>query len=264
MEGRTLRKSDLYINNEFHRGYITQVMHRVRCPVITAPPNLPLAWPRPQKSAEKREMMAGGRGDAFVLMLHGGWSPLRMVTELWQGLAQLPDRFRLVMTGGYVKGDESDVLLAQLGIADRVLRLPRLAFNDMLAYTVNADAGVLIYRNNDLGNFFTAPGRMTEYLTCGIPLLGSNHTGIENLILRHDLGETTDATNPYDIAKSIRKLAAAVDEGSYSSWRMRKVFEDHFAFDHWEPLVKKAMNDMLAGQSKTSNLPPPFPWIPRP
>jgi glycosyltransferase involved in cell wall biosynthesis len=264
MEGRTARKSDLYINNEFHRGYITQVMHHVQCPVIIAPPNLPLAWPRPKKSAETRNVMAGGRDDAFVLMLHGGWSPLRMVTQLWQGLAQLPDRFRLVMTGGHTKGEDSDRLLAELGISDRVLRLPKLPFNEMLGYTVNADAGVLIYSNNDLGNFFTAPGRMTEYLICGIPVLGSNHTGIENLVMRYDLGKTTDATNPAAIAKSIEKLAAAIDEGSYSSVRMQQAFEERFAFDHWEPLVVEAMNAVLSARSAKTIVPPTFPWMPRP
>ena len=265
LEGQLCRKADLYVNNEFHRGYITQALHRMRCPVITAPPNLPLSWPCLDPSpAKRREMAGGGEEAAFVLMLHGGYSELRMVPQLLKALALLPQRVRLVMTGSGKREPELDGMLYELGLARRVLRLPRLGFRDLLAYTVNADCGVLFYQNNDLGNFFTAPGRITEYLACGLPVLASNHTGLEDLVLKLELGETVLSTEPESIATGVMRLAAAVSHGRFQRQTMREKFLQWLAFDHWEPLIVEAFRQLMAGPKKSAPMRPPFPWLPKP
>jgi glycosyltransferase involved in cell wall biosynthesis len=264
MERRICRMSDLYINNEFHRGYITATLYRCTCPIITAPPNLPKNWPVPAPDPEKRAWMSGGDPNAFVLMLHGGYAQIRMTPQLVEALSLLPERFRLVLTGKGKAPDHVDERLAQLMLTNRVLRLPPVDFNDMLSYTVNADAGVLLYENNDLGNFFTAPGRMTEYLCCGLPLLGANRTGLENLILRYQLGITAEPSNPRLLADAILELDRRKTQGAYPAPRMRKLFEDHFAFDHWEPVVVDAFDKMLAGAPRRKKSSPPYPWMPSP
>ncbi len=265
LERRFCRKVDLYLNNEFHRGYITQALYGIACPVVTAPPNLPACWPIPRPSAQKRaEMCGGSQSGQFVIMLHGGYNEIRMVPELFRALALAPPHIRLVMTGREHRRAEVDRSLASLGIEGRVHRLPRVSFQEMLAYTVNADAGVLLYQNNDIGNFFTAPGRLTEYLACGSPVLASNHTGLENLVLRYGLGETVLSTDPKDIAAGILRLERAVREGRLCRGKMRDLFLRHFAFDHWEPTVVMAFNELLEGRGRRATEPPRFPWMPTP
>lgn len=265
LEKHFCRSVDLYINNEFHRGYITQALYKLQCPVISAPPNLPSWWPVATRNNDRRiEMCGGSTADHFVLMLHGSFAEIRMVPELFKALSLLPPRFRLVMTGAGHRKGEADALLEQLGIADRVVRLGRLGFNELLGYTVNADAGVLLYQNNDLGNFFTAPGRLTEYLSCGLPVVASNHTGLENLVLRYDLGQTVNSTIPNSIAEGILKLEERIKSGSYSGVSMRAKFEDHFAFDNWEPLIIDSFNNLLRTDKPNSNKVPVFPWLPKP
>jgi glycosyltransferase involved in cell wall biosynthesis len=265
LEGRLCRKADLYMNNEFHRGYITQALHRMRCPVITAPPNLPLSWPCPDRSPAKRREMAGDAEEAaFVLMLHGGYSELRMVPQLLRALALLPDRIRLVMTGSGNRNHELEGMLRELGLKRRVVTLPGLGFCDLLAYTVNADCGVLLYQNNDLGNFFTSPGRLTEYLACGLPVLASNHTGLEDLVLKYGLGEAVLSTEPESIAAGVLRLEAAVQQGRFHRQTMRKQFLGHFAFEHWEPVVVGAFRQLVTETRTRDVMRPPFPWLPKP
>jgi glycosyltransferase involved in cell wall biosynthesis len=259
LEGRFCRKVDLHLNNEFHRGYISRAQYRMTCPIITAPPNLPAAWPIPSRSEAKRAEMCGGE-DAFVLMLHGPYSELRMVPQLFEALSLLPERFRLVMTGANVRKAEADAMLQRFGVSERVLRLPTLGYHEMFEYTVNADAGVLLYKNNDLGNFFTSPGRISEYLACGIPVLATDHTGLENLVSRLDLGECVDSTAPRRIAAGLTRLAESTARGRHPRDRMRERFLKHFAFDHWEPKICQAFNDLLVRGKMLSS--PPSPWIP--
>jgi len=253
-------KVHLYINNEFHRGYVTSTAYRSTCPVITCPPNLPRAWPTPRPSAEKRAYISGGNPDAFVLIVHGGFHQLRMTPQLVEALAMLPDKIRLVMTGGKRKRDEVDDLFDRLNVAHRIIRLPFMDFDELLTYTINADAGVLLYQNNDLGNFFTAPGRLTEYLLCGLPLLTSDHTGIENIMLKHRAGQTASAADPRSIAEAIRTLEAGTRAGLYAHSRMRSLFDDRFAFDHWEDRFLEHFNAMVKGTQRSKNQRPPFPW----
>lgn len=263
MEKRFCRRADLYINLEFHRAYITSVMYGITCPIITLPPNLPRTWNTPERSPQIREMMTGGRSDAFVLMQHGGYSTLRMTDQLLQALARLPERFRLVMTGKSRTPDAYDRKLLELGLTERVVRLPRLDYDELLSHSVNADAAVLLYANNDLGNFFQAPGRLTEYLVCDLPLVATNHTGLENLVLRYGLGEATDSTKPQAIADAITGLERRVASGEFGSGKIRNVFDEHLAFEHFEPSLLAAF-DALMTEASVSARGPRFPWLPKP
>lgn len=258
-EKRFSRMADLCINNEFHRAYITYTDYKCRGPMITLPPNLPRAWPVPGRSSQMREAMTAGNPDAFVIMLHGGFSKLRCTEQLISALALLPDRFRLIMTGRTQARDELDVKLVRAGLGSRVTRLPVLGFRALLEYTVNADAGVLFYSNNDLGNFFTAPGRLTEYLACGLPVITSDHTGLEHLVLKYRLGVAVNSADPKAIAKGIMSLAAEADAGAYPTRNQRSVFEDCLAFDHWEPIIASSFDHMM--DSRRRACPPPYPWI---
>lgn len=265
MEGRLCRKAHLYINNEFHRGYITKTAYRLRCPLLTAPPNLPAHWPIPAPQAARRAELAGAcMEDPFILTLHGGYSALRMVPQLFEALALLPPRFRLVMTESGGSAAEARAHAARLGILERVVTLSNPTFERMLATSVNADAGVLFYRNNDLGNFFTAPGRLTEYLACGLPVIATNHTGLENLVLRYQLGGCVDTTSPAQIAQGLLRLEAAKRAGMHAAGQMRELFLRHLAFDHWEPIIVRAFEMLASGEPVTEANLPSYPWLPAP
>lgn len=225
-EKRLCRKAALCLNNEFHRAAIVRAGYGIRCPVLTAPILLPAAWPFPNPSPELRREMSAAQPDRFVLVLHGGYGERRKVQQLFEALALLPEKFRLVMFMKEHRESETAARLNELRLTQRVLRLPAMPLDKLLHYTVNADAGVLLYDNNDLGNFFTAPGRLTEYLGAGLPVLATNHTGLENLVWRFDLGVTVDSTRPPEIARGILALEKLQRQARFPRKRMRSVFLD--------------------------------------
>jgi glycosyltransferase involved in cell wall biosynthesis len=264
MEGRLTRRCDLFIANEYHRAYIVRSQHRLRCPVLVSPPNLAARWPIPSRSEKIRSELDGAVKDAFVLRLNSGFNPLRMVAQVMEALALLPARFRLVMSGGGSVNPKAEELMRRLGIRERVLMLPPLDYAGVLEYTNNADAGVLLYANNDLGNYFTSPGRLTEYLACGLPVLASRYAGLENLVQRFGIGECVDCEDPRSIAAGIQRLESAIASGGYKRAKMRQSFEDHFAFEKWAPPLVEAFNNLVSDKPKVKQAPPPQYWFPGP
>jgi glycosyltransferase involved in cell wall biosynthesis len=263
LEKRFCRKLDLYLNNEFHRAYITRATYGVRCPTITIPIMLPGCWPFPPRNEALRAEMCGGKdNNSFVLILHGGYGEIRMVPELFEALSLLPKRFRLVMFDREHRQEEVDRKLNELGITERVVRYPRMNVLQLARYTVNADAGVLLYQNNDLGNFFTAPGRLTEYVGAGLPVIATNHTGLENLVWRYKLGVTVDSTKPAKLAEGIISLAEMIRLKQLRADVLRQTFLDNLAFDHWEPGIVRHFEDLLSSNLKPADSRPKFPWLP--
>ena len=261
-EKRFCRKLALYLNNEFHRAYITRAAYRLHCPVVTVPIMLPACWPFPQRDETLRAEMCGGNDDSlFVLVLHGGYGEVRMVPELFEALRLLPKRFRLVMFDREHRQAEVDRKLNELGLADRVVRYPRMNILELARYTVNADAGILLYQNNDLGNFFTAPGRLTEYVGAGLPVVATNHTGLENLVWRYKLGVTVDSTKPAKLAEGIANLAEMVRQRQFRAEALRQTFLEQLAFDHWESGIVQHFENLLSPNVECVNSPPKFPWL---
>ncbi len=266
LEGLLARKCDLIVSHEFHRGYIMRAAYRLRCPVLVSPPHLSMGWPIPPPSAERRREMAGEREDAFLLRLHSGFHPRRMVPQLFEALAVLPDRFRLVMTGRPDGSPDPAAarLARKLGVFDRVVTLPRVNYRTMLEYTASSDAGILLYSNNDLGNFFQAPGRLTEYLACGLPVVASRFTGIENLVLRYGIGRCAETGDPTALADAILGLESDKRAGRFSAGSMRRCFETYFAYEHWETRVRAAFDRALECGRGVELAPPPEYWFPQP
>jgi len=262
-ERRFCRKIDLYLPNEYHRAYVARAMYGLRCPIMIAPTVLPACWPFPPRDTAVRQEMCGGKDDnSFILILHGGYGEIRMVPELFEALRLLPKRFQLVMFDREHRKSEVDRKLDELGIADRVVRFPRMNVLQLARYTVNADAGVLLYQNNDLGNFFCWPGRLTEYLGAGLPVIATNHTALENLVWRYKLGVTVDSTKPAKLAEEIANLAEMVRSQELRGEALRQTFLDKLAFDHWEPGIVQHFENLLSSNIERTNSPPKFPWMP--
>jgi glycosyltransferase involved in cell wall biosynthesis len=187
--------------------------------------------------------MGANSPDAVLAIVHGGWSSLRGTSQLLEALAVLPPRFRLVMAG-----DPSPPLLAalaRLGIEQRVACIGWQNYDDLFQYTCSSDIGVLLYSNNDLGNFFAGPTRLTEYLACGIPVLGCHFTGLQLLMLKHGVGLCADPDSPEDIARGLLDLEAARRDGRFARGMIRQRFLDIFAFDHWESAVCDAFDKLM-------------------
>jgi glycosyltransferase involved in cell wall biosynthesis len=183
-----------------------------------------------------------------------------MVDELLQALKLLPTRFHLLMGVGGTSHRTLQRRLEELALGDRVRFLKATRFTEMLHETAKCDAGALLYQNSDLGNFFQAPGRLTEYLVNGLPVLASCHTGLEQLVTRFRIGECVDSRRPDRVAEGLLRLEARVRSGELTRRHCRDVFLSCFAVDNRAKAIVEAFEAVRA-QSDGKILPEaPNPW----
>ena len=246
LEGKLTRRASYFFNGEYHRGYFCRTMYNLRCPVLVVPPNLPAAWPIPGPSREIRRLLGARTPEDVLLMLHGGWSPLRATDQLLHALALLPPRFRLVMTSNL--DPNLTARLERFGVANRVVCLGQVGYGKLFSYSASADIGIMLHVNNDLGNFFQAPGRLTEYMACGLPVLASHFTGLQLLMLKFRIGLCADPASPSEIASRIIEIESARRKGEFTRDTIRRTFLESFAFDNWESAVCDAFDATIAAK----------------
>ncbi|RCX32254.1 glycosyltransferase [Thioalbus denitrificans] len=213
------RRADVVICNEVNRARFMASLYRLPKMPEVVPTALPADWPVPARDESLRRGLLSRLGmeelsGARLVIAGGPYGVDRMSPESLRALAQLPDNFALVFTGM----DDSS-RRAQLeadpgypAVCGRVLCLERLPFDYLLRVYAACDIGLLLYPNSGIGHFYQCPGRLTEYLRCGLPVVAANYPGLDLLVRRHDIGAVADPYDPEEIGDVLARLGGVSSE----------------------------------------------------
>ena len=214
-EGLVCRRAAHVIVNERSRGRVLQSLYRLEKTPLTVPTGLLTDWPVPERSAICRDWLLTlspappAPGDDPVLIVHQG--PLRVNrcgVELLTALTSLPPRYQLVVTGmARTDLDRLTKGLAQ-SLTNRVILPGNMGFQDLLEVTASCDLGVLLYPNDGIGNFFQAPGRLSENGRAAIPSIASSFPPFQQIAAAHGFLALCDPDKPNDIAHAISALGS--------------------------------------------------------
>jgi glycosyltransferase involved in cell wall biosynthesis len=189
--------------------------------------------------------------DVRLLMHQGCFAGVRCGSALLRALATLPAHFLLVFTG-MVEGtpalEELRTLAANLGVAGRIIVLDRLPFAELQRFTAACDAGILLYPNDGVGNYYQAPGRLTQYLACGLPVLASDFPGLELLILKHELGVVCNPACPTSIARGVSVLLeGSAEQRQCRATRLRTTVMTELCYDRFAGQIEQAVHRASTG-----------------
>ena len=149
-----------------------------------------------------------------LIVAGGGYDPGRMSSKVVDALAQLSGNYALVFTGmelGKPQRNACEEQLVRNNIDHRVIFLETLSCLHVLKLYAASDVGILLYPNSGIGHFYQAPGRLTEYLRCGLPFVTSHFPGLKLLTLTYNLGAIADPYDPASIAAAIRRVGDVPD-----------------------------------------------------
>ena len=213
------QRADWVISNEVNRARFMASSYRLKQMPKVIRTALPSWWKVPERDETYRQQLLAEAGLASVeqprLIVAGeAYRQDRMGSELLQAFARLPSNYALVfswMAPGIPSRLACETQMRETGIEEKVIFLDALDFPSLLRIYACCDIGMLLYPNSSIGHFYQAPGRLTEYLRCGLPIVASNFPGLELLILKHSLGAVANPYEPTAIANAIDETGRMSD-----------------------------------------------------
>lgn len=251
IERAVARRAAFVFVNEENRGRFLQSNYALAGRPITIPTALPRDWPVGIRTAEGRTISGRAIAEEEVLLLHlGGYAINRCTPALLDAVAKLEARYRLVFTGSPPGSGSHQKIMEhahRLGIADRMILLPFLSYQEVFQLIADSDLGILLYPDDGVGNFYQSPGRLTEFAASGVPIITSRFPGLQNLLFQHPMGSTADPTSSEEIARAIREATARHPRSLETNLRIRSLFRDKLAYEINAPRLLSAFRQVLQG-----------------
>ena len=154
-----------------------------------------------------RDRLGIPRG-AFVALYQGIICPGRGLEELLAAARTLRGRGIYVVVVGHDAWQGTlQRLAAEMGVDDIVRFHPPVPSEELASITVAADAGLILFRNVCLNNYYSLPNKLYEYMMAGIPIVASDFPDMREVIEKNGCGLLVDPDSPEDIADGIIGLA---------------------------------------------------------
>jgi hypothetical protein len=231
------RRAGSVICNELERARRMCKQYRLPETPTVMRTSLPAEWPLPSFDPLRRGRilkMAGVEDSptARVVMAGGGFSHVRCSEELVQAFGLLPSSYVLVFTGSVEQAKAVSAVVSQTGFEKRVICLSDLSRDEFLATVASCDAGMLLYRNDGVGNYNQCPGRLTEYIGCGIGYIASDFPSLREPTLDDNLGVLCNPESSASIAEAVEKYCSRSErEITADRARLRELFVKKHSFE---------------------------------
>jgi glycosyltransferase involved in cell wall biosynthesis len=163
-----------------------------------------------EPSEQLRDRLNIPTGRAIV-MYEGMLTDGRWLERFVRSAPFLPGHAHIVLMGkidnahGWWDGTMAG-LLQDPAIRDRVSILPWVKPDHVMGYVAGADVGLIIYDDRSRNNFFCAPGKLSDYVLAGVPVVAPAFPSIAPVIDRYGIGATFEVPEPQAIARAVERV----------------------------------------------------------
>ncbi len=160
----------------------------------------------------------------IVILQGAGINVDRGSEELMEAIA-IQDQFFLCIVG---KGDVIDKLKHRCkknDLLNKVIFVNTLPYNEMMQYTLNADIGVSLDKDNNINHKFSLPNKIFDYIKAEIPILASNLIEVSNIISTYQVGYTISEISSKSILNGLN-IVLKTKEESYLKDRFKHAIND--------------------------------------
>jgi glycosyltransferase involved in cell wall biosynthesis len=154
--------------------------------------------------------------DKKIVLYEGVIVDGRWLEFVAQSVLHLPEDVVVVMMGQEKlkwRSVHAEEIKAALATGRLILAGP-VPHEELLDYVADADVGVIIYDDSVRNNVFCEPGKLSDYISVGVPVVAPNFPTIGPVVRGYGLGLCFDGHSPQAIAATL----TAVLETPKSSW----------------------------------------------
>lgn len=168
---------------------------------------------RVQSSGRLRALLALSP-ESRIVVYEGQLQKGRALDRLIACLQYLPEDVKLVCMGQRFPWWEEMIepLLGEPSMKRRVLVAPEVPEDEVAGLAADADVGVIIYDDEVRNNRLCEPGKLSDYLSAGIPVVAPSFPTIQPVIESHRIGATFDTLDPKSIAGAIESVLSVPRE----------------------------------------------------
>ncbi|MCF8308697.1 MAG: glycosyltransferase [Bacteroidales bacterium] len=169
------------------------------------------------KVSETREELELPANKNILLLQGAGINIDRGVEELVEAMQYVNQNTILVILGS---GDVINILkrkVKQSGLNDKVWFIPKVPFQKLKAYTVNADFGLTVDKDTNINYRYSLPNKLFDYIYAEIPIIASRLPEIEKIITGYNIGTFIENHDPPHIAEILDN--AVEDTGRRATWK---------------------------------------------
>ena len=160
----------------------------------------------PGRLRAKHKIPAGAK----IVLYEGVIVDGRWLEYVAQSVLHLPENVVLVMMG-QEKLKWRQVHAAEIKAAlatGRLILAGPVPHDELLDYVADADVGVIIYDDSVRNNVFCEPGKLSDYISVGVPVVAPNFPTIGPVVQGRGLGLCFDGHSPEAIAATLKQVLA--------------------------------------------------------
>ena len=147
-----------------------------------------------------------------VLILQGsGINVDRGGEEAVMAMEYISNAVLLVVGSGDALPVMKDIVRAKK-LENKVIFIPRVPFEELMAYTAAADLGLAIDKVTNLNYKYALPNKLFDYLHMQTPIVCANGVEIRRVVERYDIGFALPSHDPFEMAKSIESALEDTDQ----------------------------------------------------
>lgn len=170
-----------------------------------------------RRTVTRRGRLVEGLGlsaSVDIVLYEGQLTGGRWLDRLIQAAEYLPSSARLVLMGERTPWWElhGGPLLANPRIAGQVLVASFVPHDQLLEYVADARVGIIIYDDAVRNNFYCEPGKLSDYVMAGVPVVCPDFPTVGPLVQRLGIGQSFAGSDPRAIAHAICQVLARPSE----------------------------------------------------